>query len=251
MLLSKGFKEMKRNSAILLLAASLTAGVLTEARAISYVDWTWANQDAGIARGTITLPDSSTVEVTHTGEVVETSQITGGLNYWTTDVSPDPSPYLNSVVTSLPTTADMIALSHDIRNTITFSKPVTDPVMLILSLGRPDWDEVTYFFDAPVEILSSGRGHWGGDPAGSLFKLGDNAVYGVEGHGAIQFKGTFTSISWDVNWDEFWHGFTIALPDQPHRVPDHLGLSGLALAALSIAGLGLAQKRGMLRRTQS
>ena len=36
---------------------------------------------------------------------------------------------------------------------------------------------------------------------------------GIEGNGAIQFQGKFTSIQWTDPINEYWSGFTIGLPE--------------------------------------
>lgn len=98
-------------------------------------------------------------------------------------------------------------------NTITFSKPVENPIMTILSLGR-GFMKVCYEFNAPFDVLSSGRGYFGGRVK-SLIELPGNILEGHEGHGVIRFKGTYSSISWKVPVREYWHGFTIGLESDP------------------------------------
>jgi hypothetical protein len=43
---------------------------------------------------------------------------------------------------------------------------------------------------------------------------GDRAISGNEGHGAIQFAGAVSSVTWTVVGTEFWHGFTVGIPTQ-------------------------------------
>ena len=83
--------------------------------------------------------------------------------------------------------------------------------------------------------MNSGTGFFGGSAAGSLSEIAGNTLQGIEGHGVIQFIGTFTSIDWTIPTEEFWHGFQVGIPT-PQVVPEPLALSllvgGLAAAAL-------------------
>jgi hypothetical protein len=94
-----------------------------------------------------------------------------------------------------------------VTQTITFSRPVRDPVMAVLSMGasgRP----MTYEFDAPFDLISNGPGYWGNGP---LTARAGNVLEGQEGHGVIRFRGTFTSISWTVPTAEGWNGYTFGI----------------------------------------
>jgi hypothetical protein len=153
-----------------------------------------------------------TVSVTYSGEVL-LAQTSGGTNYWIPS-----APYLSPVIDNAPPDSDVIFLvgGNQTLNTITFSKPVLNPVMAILSLGRPGV-AVEYHFDSPFDVLSSGAGYFGGGP-NSLTELNGNVLSGAEGNGAIEFQGTFTSISWTVPLGENGHGFTVGV-DPPAPVP--------------------------------
>ena len=52
-----------------------------------------------------------------------------------------------------------------------------------------------------------------------------------EGHGAIQFHGTFQSIGWSAPVAEDWHGFTVGVEAVPE--PGALALVGGGLVALA------------------
>ena len=93
-------------------------------------------------------------------------------------------------------------------NTIAFSKPLTNPVMAICSLGRTNLT-VYYDFGQSFDVLSYGKGYWGD---GTLTELSGNVLEGKEGHGTIQFDGTISAISWTSTPTEYWHGFTVGAP---------------------------------------
>ncbi len=175
---------------------------------ISFVQWTSATLGTpGGAVGSLVISNLGTVDVTFSGEVAAPTQVgqTGPINYWAPT-----TPFLSNVISNLPPSTDIIVLvgGNTILNTITFSVPVMDPVMLVNSLGQAG-TPVDYQFDQPFEILSHGAGYWGD---GILTKLDNNVLHGVEGTGAIQFSGLYTDLSWVVPSGEFWHGFTIGAP---------------------------------------
>jgi hypothetical protein len=214
---------------LLLLANSARADIF------QYVDWTAANPSAGTASGTITLPDTSTVGVTF--EVLNFdgspgnysfAQTIGGTNYW------NPStPYISLEVENAPPTPDILALVGGTDQTykVTLSEPIKDPIMAIVSLGRPGV-LVDYDFDAPFSIVSQGNGFWGGGPTALTQQPGD-VLRGFEGHGTIRFNGTFDTFSWTVPLGEFWHGFTYGIRTTEAIEPTVPEPSTLLLFALS------------------
>lgn len=212
---------MRKINLICLLALSaLSFGMTVEAVPISWTDWTSANSSTatGIVQG---------VTVTFTGAQSPSSQTSGGINYWATNSSIYRAP---GIVDNGPeASSDIIRITDSTTYTLEFSQAVIDPVMAILSLGRTNL-HVRYDFEDDFDILNSGTGYWGGASTGSLFEETGNVLRGEEGHGIIQFHGTFTSISWTANPAEFWHGFQIGIADVSHVTEP---ISGLLL------GLGL------------
>jgi hypothetical protein len=222
-----------------LLALSIT----TDASAVPYyyVDWTTANVSGGTASGTITLPDASTVTVGFQaitaaggpGSLASPTQTGCGTNYW------NPStPYISAQVSNAPPPCDILALQGGLNETylVTLSEPIKDPIMAILSLGQPGVF-TTYDFDSPFDIVSQGAGYWGGTSS-SLAELPGDILRGNEGHGTIQFLGTFDTFSWVVPTPEFWHGFTFGIrtteriePTTPVPEPASLLLMAGGLAA--------------------
>ena len=222
---------MKLNRvSLLVLALYLGWGSISWGGYVSWTDWTSATVgSSGSASGTITLPDTSTVSISYSGQVENSTQISGGTNYWN-----PAAPYLSSTVDNAPPAADIITLSGGTpatTHTITFDTAVVNPIMAIVSQGQPGV-EVLYDFDAPFDILSVDEGYWNVVTSSTsiLTEESGDVLSGYEGHGAIQFQGTFTSISWTATPYEYWHGFTIGLPAQTAIVP--------APSALLLGGLG-------------
>jgi hypothetical protein len=207
------------------------------AQPVSYTDWTSASSPGinASAGGTLSL-SSGSVNVSYSGEFTFAQINDSGTQYWT---QPNGSslPYTgNAVVGNAPSSPDIIALAEPNgveQNTITFSQPVFDPIMLINSLGPGDGG-VSYVFNQPFTLLSAGQGYWGGT-ATSLVASGDTLT-GYEGAGAIEFLGDFSTISWLTGGQyggENWNGFTIGAVT--NQVPDGgatLGFLGLSLSCL-------------------
>jgi hypothetical protein len=194
------------------------------AQNVSWTDWTSATTGLnGSATGSLTLPNQSPITVTYNGEV-RSAQTNGGINYWN-----PAAPYISPTVPNAPPASDIITLigGNQRKNTITFSTPLVNPVLGIVSLGNSG-PPIRYEFDSPFDVLSFGRGYWGG---GTLAELPGNVLQGREGHGVIQFQGTLSSISWTAPIAENWHGFTVGAKE---TVPEPTTLLGL----LFLGGLG-------------
>lgn len=178
-----------------------------------YVDWTAANAGAGTASGTISLPGGQTVGVSlrvrnpngSAGSFFG-SQLTCGTAFWTANNS---APYKSASVLNGPPACDIIQLAGGSSSTyeITFSEPVSDPIMPVLSLGNHG--APTYYdFDRQFQVVSSGTGYWG---SGTFRADPGEVLLGAEGHGTIRFIGSITTLSWTVPRPEYWHGFTFGI----------------------------------------
>jgi len=220
---------------------------LARAAVYSYVDWTSTDVAHGTASGTITLPDTSTVAVTFKaltsangqGSLYGAQTAGSGTNYWVPS-----APYLSAQVENAPPSTDILQLSGGMNETyvVTLSEPIKDPIMAIVSLGQPTV-ATTYNFDSPFTIVSQGEGYWGGT-ATSLVALPNNILEGNEGHGTIQFVGTFSTFSWTVPTPETWHGFTFGIRTTQRIEPGMGGTSGSAGISGSAGSSGSAGVSG-------
>jgi hypothetical protein len=179
------------------LVVALTAAwpAVASAAPVFWTDWTSAG--TGTVSGTLTV-GSDSVGVTHTGGYAF-AQTAGGTNYW----SP-PAPYLSTAVDNAPPASDIIGLGAGGTVTVTFSAPVTDPLIALVS-----WNGNTVDFGEPIEFLSYGLGYWGsGTPI--LNGEGDGFFGSGEVHGVIRLAGPHTSFSF-THTSEVWHGYTVGV----------------------------------------
>jgi hypothetical protein len=92
---------------------------------------------------------------------------------------------------------------------------VVNLVMLIGSLGGPN-NPATWDFTQDFAVLSDNRGSAAGNGSGLTRREkvpggtgADFQVTGSEGSGAIQFVGSFTSLSWTVSAPELWASWNL------------------------------------------
>jgi hypothetical protein len=182
----------------------------------SVVYWAnWQDVDGGNVYGTIS-PPSGDIQVTYSGELYG-SQIDSGTDEFlpittftsTTVANPPPGPGIIKVA-GLTSQVDMV----------TFSSPVTNPLVAIYSLGTSFVNTpVSLLFGAPCTVLSSGPSAdvtvLFGD--GTL-ALVDGGVSGIGSSGVVEIEGSYSAIQWinpsDTPYASYT-GLTVGIRAQP------------------------------------
>jgi hypothetical protein len=221
--------KMSRFTAILAVAV---AGVLPAAA--SAQTWTsWNSTSPGIFNGTL-LGNS----VTYTGNYIG-GNLTGGGG---TDYYNPSGAYTQGGLTSPNTGGNVGFIQFDdaVTGTLSFSSPMTNLYMALISVGRPGY-AVSYTFDQAFTVLSNNNSscaYWG---CGSYTQSG-NTLTGYEFSGTIQFAGTFSTLAVSTTPGEYWHGITVGA-DRVSATPEPASLVLMGTGLLGIAGFARRRKR--------
>ena len=219
----------------LLLLSFFLYSQMSTATVVSWVDWSYIDSTSfsGVVDG---------VNVSFTGNYDDFhNKISGDpTNYWVHPSSDLDNTYTASpYVDNGPPDSDMITMQTAGTRTITFSQPVVNPVMSLLSVGSITTPVQYHFINTDFNILSVGGGTFDPSGNGDLTRLSSGILQGIEGHGLIQFVGTYTSISWNVDVDENWHGIQIGVGSSAVPVPAAAWLFGSGLIGL----IGVARRK--------
>ena len=174
-----------------------------------YANWTSGTLSSltnGSASGIIATSQGM-VNVSYTGDVAAPTQVNNiGYDYFSSYAAI----YSDAAVSNKPLRVDIIALSqsHAFADTLTFSTPVTNPILDIVSLGSV-YQGTTYVFNATPTILSQGSGAYGG--CNTCLSVSGRTLTGHEGDGVVQFLGTYSQLSWTTAGGEYWNGFTVGV----------------------------------------
>ena len=217
------------------LALALVAGATSTSFAAT-VDWAnWTSSATGTVTGNA-VAGASTVGIAFSGDYAFTQLNNTGFNYWQNP----PTPYLSAAVSNAPADSDIIGLSDAGTFTITFSAPVVNPLIGLVSWNGADVtfgggaDHQTY----DIQYLSSGCGYWG---CGSFGSPTATSFTGVgELHGVIELQGTYSSISFSDSTPEYWHGLTVGFESLASTVPEP---GNFALMLAGLGALGMAARR--------
>ena len=196
--------------------ATVTADVIAcpdgGAQGPSTVYWaTWTGGTTGSSESVpgVLTPPGQTVQVTYAGGVYAL-QTSSGTNEFTPAAT-----FVSATVANAPPGPGIIEFggSVDTSDSVTFSQPIVNPLVAIVSLGTGSLDTPsTLYFTEPFVVLSSGVGPYGAGYWGNgNFTVADGGLTAIEGNGVIQFQGTFSALHWTDPTSSVWTGITVGM----------------------------------------
>lgn len=236
-------KTLLAFSVVVLWAGTALGSPATYTYASWTSDTTSSSTTAGSASGSLTI-GTNTIAISYAGDLAFAQVGAGGIDYYI-----PASVYTNSQVANVPTNNNLIALSESFKgtNSLTFSSPLLNPILDIVSLGSPG-NAVTYTFDAKPTILSQGAAYWGG--CSTCLSVSGDALSGAEGSGVIEFLGSYSSLSWTTTGGEFWNGLTVGVQGLgsstgPTTTPEPATFGLLAVAAAFLTAVVRRRSRDL------
>jgi hypothetical protein len=220
---------------------------------INWVNWTGTEFSGGVTKyvGTMVVPrtngSSTTVTVKYTSPPAGIAffQSSNGTDYFAQGIfgglgrNAARSPYTGDKVSNIPdgggassNLGDIIALRYAGANKLEFFDAATNapievasPVFAYVSLNGNG-----YGFNQDFDILSFGDGtnrdigYWGtGTSYKNVATVSGAPQYQLLGtgepHGTLQFRGSFSTVSWQSLSNENWNGFTIGVAQLAADVP--------------------------------
>ena len=229
--------------ALLAMATALAITPAASASTLAWTDWNSATAgNPGTARGfmggiTVTYAgQTSGLGSVYAPSIGQTLYPGYGYSNWSPSTS-----YAGGVLGNAPpTNYNSVALEggSDISESITFSSPVTDPVIAIWSLGQSG-TTAAFDFSEPFSIVACGPSD---EYGGGCITESSNNVLGVEGNGVIEFNGTYSSLTFTTPDDENWYAFTVG---EPTPEPSSLLLLGTGLLGLAFVAFRKAKASGL------
>ena len=228
-----------------LVAAAIGVVPAVSGATFTYVNWTSSTGPTAGAAGTVSGTLFGTINVTYSGELrfAQTGTISSPWNGYL-----PVSTFTSALVSNAPPNDQIIGIdgAAGFTDTVTFSSPVNNLIMDIVSLGQPGLG-TAYTFNTPFTILNIGPSNQFGGGTTTLTETG-NTLTGHEGDGIIEFAGPISSLSWTgTATPEFWNGFTFgAQSPVTSTIPEPAtwGLSGIGII------LALALQKFRTRRAE-
>ena len=189
---------MKKFAAILAGASALAAFAAPASAAITWTDWTLATPSG--ATGT-----AGAVTVNYSGALTF-ANTTPSTDYYTGTSFP---------AAFKPSNTDLIGLDAGGTKTITFSQPVTNVYLALVSWNGQQSVTFDHAFTTVTPLSSCG--YWG---CGVLPAGGTSFTSGREIHGVLKFSGNISSLTFNDSNGEYWHGFTVGFDNVAGGVPE-------------------------------
>jgi hypothetical protein len=233
-------KQSRLIRALAALAVCAFALAGQSAGAQTWINWTqvlYSGTNPIGAIGVINLA-SGPVTVTYSGDMFGAQLDNTGDNHWLPASSFSGPGFVG------PTNSGIIELKNaSSNNVLTFSQAVNDLYFSFWSVGDPT-TAVSYTFNHPFTVVASGPNSQYGCGSPCVVQSG-NTLTGREGNGTLLFNGPITSVGFDVNPAENWHGFTVGSTSVVTPEPATMTLLATGLVGVFGAAVRRRKSRGV------